>query len=213
MNLNVLTRHLLTILFILFYCQSNNSFAANAPQLTVYDISPAKYPTLYYAHELALYDEQLFFSANDLGLGAELWSINLGNHEQQLAQDINLGIESSDPKGFTVYQDKLYFNAYTKAHGRELWVYDKSMKNAALVSDLVIGKDTYGNNLSANPIELTVFNDKLYFFIEGTDVNSFQLWFYDGSTNQSVRVGTFEVNALQDDHKRITPKLIKFTLG
>jgi len=62
----------------------------------------------------------LFFSANDLNHGTELWMYD-GINDPILLYDINPGIKSSNPQKPTVYNNKLYFTTYIDSFGFELW--------------------------------------------------------------------------------------------
>ncbi len=140
---------ILTIWGLIFsfvsFCSTGEELPA--PELSVFDIVTSDKPTIHYQDELIVYDNHLFFGASDLGLGFELWAINLATKKQFLVQDINIGTKGAFPGNFTVYQDKLYFSATTKEHGRELWVYDKATQTTSLVEDLNAGVDSNGYEL------------------------------------------------------------------
>jgi ELWxxDGT repeat protein len=93
-----------------------------------------------------------------------------------LIEDINEGVDSSLPSGFTELNDKLYFRATDDEHGQELWVYDGV--SSSLLQDIVVGPDW------SFPSDFTVFNNKLY-FVATDPIRGRELWVYDDTADVS----------------------------
>lgn len=70
----------------------------------------------------ALYDDRLFFAADDGECGSELWSYDATTGEVSLVADVRPGPFSSAPGELQAYGGRLYFVADDGEHGRELWV-------------------------------------------------------------------------------------------
>ena len=75
----------------------------------------------YYPGSLAVYDGQLYFSAEDGSNGRELWRYD--GQSAELVWDINPGSNDSYPYGMTVIDGRLYFSADDGSSGEELFVY------------------------------------------------------------------------------------------
>ena len=73
---------------------------------------------------LTVFNNKLYFSANDGSYGMELWSYD-GLNDPKII-DINIGSSDSYPSFLTVFNNKLYFNANDGSYGMELWSYDDS---------------------------------------------------------------------------------------
>jgi ELWxxDGT repeat protein len=125
-----------------------------------------------YPHQLKVFNNALFFSADDGTNGYELWKCD--GARAVLLTNINPGGAGSGsfPRFFTPYKNALYFQAYTDAHGFELWRTDGT--NTVLVTNL----NAFG---SSSPEFLTVYNDALY-FAANDGVSGFELWKYDGTS-------------------------------
>ncbi len=64
----------------------------------------------------------VYFANNDNVHGTELWTTDATVEGTRLFLDLEPGLASSGPGGFTRVGNLLYFSAYTSATGRELWV-------------------------------------------------------------------------------------------
>ncbi|MBL0869287.1 MAG: hypothetical protein IBJ18_01785 [Phycisphaerales bacterium] len=101
--------------------------------------------------------ETLYFSANDLARGFELYKFQNGS--AVLLKDINaVGGGSSYPKEITPLSNgKVLFSAFDGVNGIELWASDGSTAGSVLVKDINTGNgDSY-------PTNLTNLNGKLIF--------------------------------------------------
>ncbi len=116
--------------------------------------------------QVALFADNIFFSANTAAAGIEPWIYNRVNKTVRLLQDLNPGSAMSQPACFTPFNGKVYFRARTAGYGDELWVYDPAPDTCIMLSDISPGA------LNSSPDYLTVFNNKLYFTAVDTGTGS-----------------------------------------
>ena len=126
---------------------------------------------------LTVFNNTLYFSANDGMSGFELWKSDGTALGTVQVKDINLSGDSS-PSGFTVFNNELYFSADDGSTGFELWKTNGTPGNAVLVKDINPTGDS-------SPSGFTVFNNALYFSADG--VAGAELWKSDVAG--TVRVG------------------------
>src|SRR5206468_3860265 len=119
---------------------------------------------------LTVFNNTLYFSADDGMSGIELWKSDGTEFGTVQVKDINLSGDSS-PSGFTVFNNDLYFSADGVA-GAELWKSDVAGTVRVGAVSLVSG--------------LTVFNNALY-FSASDGVAGVELWKTDVAGN-TVRV-------------------------
>lgn len=101
-----------------------------------------------------VFDNKLFFSADDGVNGRELWRSNGATFGTQLFYDCNSGSNSGSPKYLTVSNSKLYFNA-GNGSGRQLWVSDGT--TAGTIPLVLSGIP------ALDPQHITSYNNKVYF--------------------------------------------------
>ena len=143
-----------------------------------------------YPQNFTVFDDKLFFSADDGTIGSELFYYD-GSTATGI--DIYTGSSTSGnpnsswPYSFAVLNDTLYFKADDGTNGSELWGYDTA-SGARLIKDIAPGTYTSGSSTYPNgssPHGLTVFNNKLYFSAtDGWNVSGTageELWYYDGN--------------------------------
>ena len=134
-----------------------------------YDLNPGSASSS--PANFVVFNNLLYFSANDGVNGTELWKYDGTNTPVRVTQ-ICPGSGSSNPANPCVYNNALYFSANDGSSGAELWKYDGT--NATRVADIVPGSG------GSSPASLTVFNGTLYFVAQ--DTNSVRaLWKYNGS--------------------------------
>ncbi|MEC8541773.1 MAG: hypothetical protein VXY53_08045, partial [Candidatus Thermoplasmatota archaeon] len=131
-----------------------------------------------YPADLTVFNNELYFTADDGINGYELWEYD-GVNAPSMVADINPGsnpggsASGSNPAYLTVFNDELYFQANDGTHGTELWKYD-GVNAPSMVADITPGSS------SSLPGDLTVFNNELYFrAYDGT--SGYELWRYDGT--------------------------------
>ena len=129
-----------------------------------------------FPQELVVFNQKLYFAADDGSNGRELWQYD-GTNNPSLVSDIYAGSSSSNPGSLCVYKDKLYFFA-NNADGLRFWAYSGS-GNPTIVSTSF--------NFYAAAQKPPVYNDKLYLSANGG------LWQYDG-TNLPILISSTSTN-------------------
>lgn len=148
----------------------------------VKDINPSS-TTGSYVKNLIVFQNKLFFAADDGVSGTELYSSDGElNGQTSLVKDINdLNSDNSNPLYLTVYNDKLIFQATNGAsrNGLELWISTGSAESTYMLKDLVVG------STGSNPQIFTLYNNYLFFI--AFDANTVEnLWRTDGTTDGTV---------------------------
>ena len=131
---------------------------------------------------LTVYNNRLFFQADDGAHGAELWSTDGSASGAQLVSDIFSGISGSYPQGFTLYSGKLFFQATDSLHGSELWASDGTNVGTVLIKDLNPG------SYSSAPASFIAYHGKLYFIAAFDSVSGAQLCVTDGTSNGTYAI-------------------------
>jgi ELWxxDGT repeat protein len=114
----------------------------------------------------------VYFKAQDLAGGFELWRTNGTAAGTQLVKDIRPGAASSSPLRLTKVGSKLLFTADDGVHGRELWQTDGTPAGTALLADLNAGL------AASDPADFTLVGGLLYFTAD--DGGGRRLWMTDG---------------------------------
>lgn len=102
--------------------------------------------------QAVVYEDVLYFMANDGVHGDELWSYD--GKSVKMIKDIFPGENGSNPKWLTVFDGKLFFTANDDEKGIELWVHDGKKTNVL--------KDMNEGRFNSSPMFLIVHKDKLY---------------------------------------------------
>jgi len=102
-----------------------------------------------------IFDNNLYFRANDGTNGVELWKTDGTSSGTVLVKDINSG-GSSSPANFKATDDTLYFVA-SDSNGRELWKSDGTASGTVMVKDINSGSG------GSTPQHLTAIGNVLYF--------------------------------------------------
>ena len=130
-----------------------------------------------------IFDDKLFFTADDGSVGRELWVTDGTTEGTRLVKDIDPSVstfssgdlpQSSDISNFVEFNNRLYFSAKTEEIGRELWVTDGTTEGTQLVEDIYPGfrysENTSGETVTipydSNPELLAVVGDSLFFGAE-----------------------------------------------
>lgn len=138
------------------------------------------YPYYYsVTSSLIVYNDELYFTANDGVHGQELYKTD-GVAITQVA-DINPGIGDSWPAYFTTSNGSLYFLAEDGTHGQELWKTDGTPQGTMLVKDISPGltSTSLGN--------FTSYNGKLFFTAYTSDYGD-ELWSTNGTDAGTIMV-------------------------
>lgn len=134
----------------------------------------------------------VYFTANDLVHGVELWRSDGTEAGTYLLRDINTlpltaapdsPTMDSSPANLVVLDRRLYFTADDGVHGRELWSTMGTPESTVMVRD--INEESYwwtGTNTTnpSYPEALTVLKGKLY-FRANDGLNGVELWVSNGT--------------------------------
>jgi len=120
---------------------------------------------------------RLFFSAYTESYGTELWAHEILNGSTWLVKDINLGVDSSSPKQFTVVDSKLFFFATNSSlgspyYGDDLWAHDMDNSSTWLISEFNSGSSG----------EMVLIGSRLYLTVQG-GTRTCQIWVHETSNN------------------------------
>ena len=125
---------------------------------------------------LHVFQNRLYFGAQDAENGRELWSSDGTTEGTELLLDINVGAGSSSPASFAEMNGDLYFAASNGTNGNELWKTDGTASGTNMV------KDIYAGSSWSTPQQLTAVGSTLYF--TATDsTNGRELWKSDGTAD------------------------------
>jgi ELWxxDGT repeat protein len=127
--------------------------------------------------EFTIFNDRLFFSANDGTTGRELWSTDGTTAGTQLFKDIIPGFNRSNPTGLTVFNGKLFFAAFDPIAGYELWSSDGTAAGTQLLKDIFVR-----GGFGSSPANFTVFGSRLFFTADDFDTTGTELWVTDGTT-------------------------------
>ena len=122
---------------------------------------------------LVVFEDKLYFEADDDENGREVWVSDGTAEGTQLLVDLNPGADSSfyfinsSRRNFEELDGKLYFAAGNNEIGEELFVTDGTAEGTQLVADIRPndnpGSGSYFNGIGSNPLFLSELNGKLYF--------------------------------------------------
>lgn len=143
-----------------------------------------------------VYNNLLYFAANDGVNGNELWVTDGTEAGTQMVKDINPGIGSSALIFPTVFGDKMYFRADDGTHGNEMWVTNGTESGTQLFMEFSTG----GN--SGAPQDLVVMNNKMFF--GATDSNGYGFWVTDGTVDGTVLLKQVWLFFFGDDKRHNT---------
>lgn len=127
---------------------------------------------------LTAFNGMLFFTANDVLHGFELWKSDGTSAGTVMVKDICPGTCSSNPQHLTIFNGSLFFTANDGVHGVELWKSDGTPAGTVLVNP--------GPN-GSYPSDLTVFGGML-FFDACDSTNGCELWRSNGTASGTALV-------------------------
>lgn len=148
---------------------------------------------------LIVFNNQLFFSATDVGSGNEIWVSDGTSIGTQLKHDIfpnnlnpSLGLGSS-PDDFIIFNNEMFFTARgyddlnNNVIGRELYKTDGALSSLVKnINTTISGSNVERSGLSMPKFK--IFNNQLY-FIANNDVNgTYGLWVTTGTESGTVEV-------------------------
>jgi ELWxxDGT repeat protein len=134
-----------------------------------------------------LVGDTLYFSADDVTSGVELWAHDTSNASTWQVADINSGTGDSYPGAsmVIVVGDTLYFNANGgSSSGYELWAHDTSNASTWQVADIWSG----GSSSSPGQYMSILVGDTLYFSALDAQGTNHELWAHDTSNASTWQV-------------------------
>lgn len=147
-----------------------------------------------YASSLTQLGGDVYYVADDVLLGREVWKVDLASGVSSSVVDLFPGEVGSSPVYLTAFRDELYFVANDGRHGAELWRTDGTSEGKSIVLDIRSG------GASSSPTGLTVVGDRLVFCASiGEGLQS--LWGTDGTS-----VGTYRLVDLELGPSSSSPK-------
>ncbi|MFD2726723.1 ELWxxDGT repeat protein [Hyunsoonleella rubra] len=149
-----------------------------------------------FPRDYIVYNNLIYFTAEDGVNGRELWVSDGTNAGTQLVQDLYSGPIGSSPGFFTIYNNRLYFKASHATLGTELFYVNTSgsIVNAANINP---------GSASSLPSCLKVFNGKLYF--SATDGTSgTELWETSGTAVSTVMTKNINPGSNSSSPKEFT---------
>lgn len=126
---------------------------------------------------LYVYNDKVYFTADDAVNGIEVWEYDGSNAPTMLA-NINPTSSSMGSAHFCEFNGNLYFAGYEDVYGTELYEYDGT-NPPVRISDINPG------STNSVPRDLVVFNGKLYFYAVGPG-NDYEFYVYDGINPPSL---------------------------
>ena len=145
---------------------------------------------------MCVYNDKLYFEADDGINGAELWVTDGTSAGTQMFKDFNPNGDSS-PNYFIEYNDKIYFRANEGVNGVELWESDGTDEGIIKIAPPIA--------TGVSPLEdnnfFTVFKDELY-FVAAFDGSGRALWKISNPTTSVEEVNSIKIkvypNPVQD---------------
>jgi ELWxxDGT repeat protein len=140
--------------------------------------------------DLTVFNNKLYFNANDGISGNELWVSDGTESGTQLLKNIRPGnpADGSNAFEFTELNNKLYFEANDGVNGRELWVTDGTESGTQLIKDISPG--TRSSYIS----DVVKLSNKLYFSADD-EINGDELWVSDGTESGTQLVKNIQPNS------------------
>ncbi|MCB9355807.1 MAG: T9SS type A sorting domain-containing protein [Lewinellaceae bacterium] len=140
----------------------------------------------------------LYFSANDGTNGFELWRSDGTEAGTYMLSDIYPGQDGSDPLGFTGLGGSIVlFMANNGTAGYELW------KTNGTTAGTVMVKDIYPGPESSNPYRFVLVGGTVYFGAYEPNTGS-ELWKTNGTTAGTVLVKDIEQGPLSSSPRNLT---------
>lgn len=139
----------------------------------LFDISAGPSPSN--PRQWLVFDEMIYFTADDGIHGEELWRTNGTSEGTELIADVYPGLDSSYPYQLIAGNSQIYFIAYHPSSGREVWEFEPSSMQSQVFDDLT------EDSTSSFPSEIAFYNGNLYVVAETTEFG-IELY-YSGSSS------------------------------
>jgi ELWxxDGT repeat protein len=146
-----------------------------------------------YYESITIFNNKLYFTANNGTSGKEVWKSNGTTAGTVLLKDINSGSNDGVPWSsygfFTEVNNELFFIGDNGTNGEELWKTDGTTVGTVMVKDIRSGASGSGINRQ------TKVGNKLYFTVFTSGSNS--LWVSDGTSLGTTKlIDTYYVEKL-----------------
>ncbi len=156
--------------------------AGSAPS-QVADLAPG--PQGSAPHAFEVFAGKLYFAASKPSTGEELYVFD-GN-AITLAAQLEPGPDGGEIAGLTEYDGALYFARYSSQNGHQVWRFNGS--SASLVAAInALPGHVLASDLIADPF--VVFQNRLYFVMDTSLPEHYELWAYDGSGVTKIKALT-----------------------
>ena len=132
-----------------------------------------------YPEDFIQIGDMVYFTADDIIHGKELWITDGTDYGTRLVKDIYVGDNDSYPRYMTEYNGILYFTASTYEYGNELWKSDGTEEGTVLVKD-ICSSGTHHKNL--------ITSNGMLFFLTDDGLTGEELWKTDGTEAGTVLV-------------------------
>lgn len=137
-----------------------------------------------FANCFATLNNKVYFRADDGSIGSELWQTNGTTVGTTLLKDIYSGDSNSSSYvwGPVVYDGNIYFSAEEPTYGRELYKSDGTAENTTRITDINL------DGLDSNPLDMTIFNNMIFYAATDSDYGGRELWYTNPVTDVSNRL-------------------------
>jgi ELWxxDGT repeat protein len=147
----------------------------------VVEVAPGSADGLPFSFSALAVGPLLYFEAQEVAHGLELWVSDGTAAGTRLVKDINPGPATGNPYVLGALDETLYLTVDDGVHGYELWRSDGSAEGTALVADIASGPE------SSYPAEITALGDNVYMMADD-GVHGQQLWRSSGVPGEAAMV-------------------------
>jgi len=157
-------------------------------------------------NEMVVYNNELYFAADNGTQGKELCKVNAQSDLEVL--DVLAGTDAIVPRQLVVFNNKIYFVGYDSVHLDELWMSDGTTEGTEMVTEINPNGDVTEINPNGDSFinfpqaayePLFIYNDELW-FSAWDDAHGRELWYSDGTA-----AGTERFTDLTDANAGSTP--------
>jgi len=161
----------------------------------VADLGPGTNDGIVFSDTTTALGNRVLFRADDGQHGDELWISDGSVAGTHIVRDLNPGAGDGvyDFGRLAVMGNAVFFAGTTPATGFELWKTDGTETGTVLVHETVAGTE------GRVPSRITVAGDRLFFQVEGTSFQPWQLWVSDGTSAGTRRLQSNELAGMGNE--------------